>query len=62
MCWVQENYETSHPKQKEDFVRQTSSLVEEFLSLLLIIVSERHTPGKWEKNYYALIFFFQFCN
>ncbi|RWS17388.1 E3 ubiquitin-protein ligase UBR2-like protein, partial [Dinothrombium tinctorium] len=43
--WTQENYEYTHRKPEEDFVRQTISLVEEFLSLLLIIVSERHTPG-----------------
>ncbi|RWS26023.1 E3 ubiquitin-protein ligase UBR2-like protein [Leptotrombidium deliense] len=43
--WTQENYEYGNRKPEEDFVRQTITLVEEFLNLLLIIVSERHTPG-----------------
>jgi len=45
MFWVQENYETTQRKQEEDFIRQTSVLVEEFLNLLLIIVGERYTLG-----------------
>ena len=45
MFWVQENYESNQSKQDEDFIRQTSVLVEEFFNLLLIIVSDRHTPG-----------------
>lgn len=45
MFWIQENYELNQRRQEEDFIRQTSTLVEEFLNLLLIIVSERHTLG-----------------
>ena len=45
MFWIQSDYETNQRRQEEDFIRQTSTLVEEFLNLLLIIVSERHTPG-----------------
>lgn len=45
--WAQDDYESNHRKTRneEDFIRQTSVLVEEFLNLFLIIVSERHTCG-----------------
>ena len=45
LVWSQENYDGYNRKPEEDYLRQTITLVEEFLSLLLIIVSERFTPG-----------------
>lgn len=45
LLWVQETYECVNRKPEEDYLRQTMTLVEEFLSLVLIIVSERFTPG-----------------
>lgn len=44
MLWMQENYEHNESMQ-QDSIRQTNSLVDEFLYLLLIIVSERQTAG-----------------
>lgn len=43
MRWVDD--EKNQIEQNEDLIRQTRTLVEEFLNLLLAIVSERHTPG-----------------
>lgn len=43
--WAQDSFETKSRKPEEDFMRQTVTMVEEFLNLLLIIVSERYTPG-----------------
>ena len=45
LFWAQDNYECINRKPEEDYVRQTISLVEEFLGILLIIVSERFVPG-----------------
>lgn len=45
LVWSQENYESHNRKPEEDYLRQTITLIEEFLSLILIIVSERFTPG-----------------
>ncbi|XP_054160724.1 E3 ubiquitin-protein ligase UBR2-like isoform X2 [Oppia nitens] len=45
LFWSQDNYESVNRKPEEDFVRQTISLVEEFLGLILIIISERFVPG-----------------
>ena len=43
--WASESYETYNRKPEEDYLRQTITLIEEFLSLILVLVSERHTPG-----------------
>ncbi|XP_053210830.1 E3 ubiquitin-protein ligase UBR2-like isoform X2 [Panonychus citri] len=43
--WAQDSFESKSRKPEEDFMRQTVTMVEEFLNLLLIIVSERYTPG-----------------
>ena len=45
LVWAQENYESHNRKPEEDYLRQTITLIEEFLSLILILVSERYTPG-----------------
>ncbi len=45
LFWAQENYEGVNRKPEEDYVRQTISLVEEFLGLILIVISERFVPG-----------------
>lgn len=45
LFWAQENYEGVNRKPEEDYVRQTISLVEEFLGMLLVIVSERFVHG-----------------
>lgn len=45
LLWVQDNYEGVNRKPEEDYLRQTITLVEEFLSLVLIVVGERYTPG-----------------
>ena len=45
LFWAQENYESVTRKPEEDYVRQTISLVEEFLGLILVIISERFMPG-----------------
>jgi len=45
LFWAQDNYEGVNRKPEEDYVRQTISLVEEFLGLILIIISERFVPG-----------------
>lgn len=43
--WSLESYETYNRKPEEDYLRQTITLIEEFLSLILVLVSERYTPG-----------------
>lgn len=44
--WASPFYETNGPKDTEDdTVRQTITLVEEFLQLAIVIVGERHIPG-----------------
>ncbi|XP_066999318.2 E3 ubiquitin-protein ligase UBR2 isoform X2 [Anabrus simplex] len=44
--WANTQFETNTLKNpEEDSMRQTISLVEEFLGVLLMIVGERHTPG-----------------
>ncbi|RZB39562.1 zf-UBR and/or ClpS domain containing protein [Asbolus verrucosus] len=44
--WASSNYEiTSLKAPEEDSMRQTISLVEEFLQLLIVIVGERYMPG-----------------
>ena len=45
LFWAQDNYECVNRKPEEDYVRQTISLVEEFLGLILVIISERFVPG-----------------
>ncbi|CAG2101484.1 unnamed protein product [Medioppia subpectinata] len=45
LFWAQDNYEGVNRKPEEDYVRQTISLVEEFLGLILILISERFVPG-----------------
>lgn len=45
LLWAQDNYEGVNRKPEEDYLRQTITLVEEFLSLVLIVISERYTPG-----------------
>lgn len=49
--WAGQFYEINSPKDnEEDTVRQTITLVEEFLQLLIVIVGERHIPGISEVN------------
>nr|CAD7425225.1 unnamed protein product [Timema monikensis] len=44
--WAHPQFEQNALKSpEEDSMRQTMSLVEEFLSLLVVLVGERHTPG-----------------
>uniref|UniRef100_A0A1W7R9B1 E3 ubiquitin-protein ligase n=1 Tax=Hadrurus spadix TaxID=141984 RepID=A0A1W7R9B1_9SCOR len=43
--WVDEYYDAPHRKTEDDVTRQTVTVAEEFLGLILTIVSERHTPG-----------------
>jgi E3 ubiquitin-protein ligase UBR2 len=44
--WSSESYaEAGNRKPEEDYLRQTITLIEEFLSLILVLVSERYTPG-----------------
>ncbi|CAH1791627.1 unnamed protein product [Owenia fusiformis] len=44
--WAKEEYDLPRQGgQQEDLVRQTVTLVEEFLHLLIIILCERYTPG-----------------
>ncbi|KAI1301491.1 E3 ubiquitin-protein ligase UBR2 [Halotydeus destructor] len=50
LLWVQDNYESAARKPEEDYLRQTITLAEELLGMILIIVSERHTPGVGKVN------------
>ncbi|XP_022906723.2 E3 ubiquitin-protein ligase UBR2 [Onthophagus taurus] len=44
--WASLNFESGNPKQsEEDSIRQTITLVEEFLQLLIVIIGERWVPG-----------------
>ena len=43
--WAQSCYENTPLKREEDYMRQTIVLVEEFLGLLLTVLSERYVPG-----------------
>lgn len=44
--WAQPNFETNLSNGSEDeSIRQTISLVEEFLNLIITVVGERYTPG-----------------
>lgn len=46
MSWAQEDYEMKYLRgNDEDNMRQTVVLVEEYLQLVMTIVSERYTPG-----------------
>lgn len=45
LVWSKDDYDTVTRKPEEDYLRQTITLIEDFLYLLLVIVSERHTPG-----------------
>ncbi|XP_035225375.1 E3 ubiquitin-protein ligase UBR2-like [Stegodyphus dumicola] len=43
--WAAENYDGTNRKSEDDNIRQVLTVAEEFLSLVLVIVSERFTPG-----------------
>uniref|UniRef100_A0A646QGC2 E3 ubiquitin-protein ligase n=1 Tax=Hemiscolopendra marginata TaxID=943146 RepID=A0A646QGC2_9MYRI len=45
VTWAREEYETDYLKLEEDCIRQTITLVEEFLGLLITLIGERYTPG-----------------
>lgn len=43
--WADESYDGTNRKAEDDNIRQILTVAEEFLGLILIIVSERYTPG-----------------
>ncbi|CAL4120871.1 unnamed protein product [Meganyctiphanes norvegica] len=46
MNWAREDYEINYLRgNDEDNMRQTVTMVEEYLQLVMTLVSERHTPG-----------------
>lgn len=45
LFWVDECYDAAHRKSEDDLTRQTVTVAEEFLGLVLTIVCERYTPG-----------------
>ncbi|XP_054719736.1 E3 ubiquitin-protein ligase UBR2-like [Uloborus diversus] len=43
--WAAENYDGTNRKSEDDNIRQILTIAEEFLSLVLVLVSERYVPG-----------------
>ncbi|XP_022244280.1 E3 ubiquitin-protein ligase UBR2-like isoform X1 [Limulus polyphemus] len=45
LIWIGDTFDTSQRRTEDEYTRQTATIAEEFLGLLIIIISERYYPG-----------------